>query len=131
MRLLRAGEPIPVFGDGSTARDYTFVLDTVDGISRGVTYLLGHQGVYETINLGNNQPVPLLALIRAVGQAVGIEPRLTFEAMQAGDVDVTYADISKARQLLNYDPRTSLDDGLQAFVQWLEVAGLTSPPFRA
>ncbi|OWP63973.1 epimerase [Hymenobacter amundsenii] len=125
VRLLRAGQPIPVFGDGSTARDYTFVLDTVDGISRGVDYLLSHQGVYETINLGNNQPVPLLALIQAVGQAVGIEPQLAFEAMQAGDVDVTYADISKARQLLDYAPRTSLADGLQAFVAWLDAPLVT------
>ncbi|MFD2787339.1 GDP-mannose 4,6-dehydratase [Hymenobacter rubripertinctus] len=127
VRLLRAGQPIPVFGDGSTARDYTFVLDTVDGISRGVGYLLDHAGVYETINLGNNRPVPLLELIRAVGEAVGIAPRLVFEPMQAGDVDVTYADIRKARELLGYAPRTSLAEGLRAFVEWQAA---TPPPFQ-
>jgi nucleoside-diphosphate-sugar epimerase len=94
VRRLRAGEVIPVFGDGSTARDYTFVLDTVDGIARGVDYLLSHSGVYETINLGNHRPVALLELIQAVGEAVGCEPQLEFQPMQAGDVDVTYADIS-------------------------------------
>ncbi|MBT9392312.1 GDP-mannose 4,6-dehydratase [Hymenobacter sp. NST-14] len=119
VRLLRAGKPIPVFGDGSTARDYTFVLDTVDGISRGVDYLLRHTGFYETINLGNNRPIPLLELIAAVGQAVGVEPQLAFQPMQAGDVDVTYADIRKAQELLGYSPQTSLSDGLQAFVEWL------------
>ncbi|UOR06895.1 GDP-mannose 4,6-dehydratase [Hymenobacter aerilatus] len=121
VRLLRAGHAIPVFGDGSTARDYTFVLDTVDGIARGVAYLLGHTGVYETINLGNNRPVPLLELIHAVGDAVGVTPRLEFQPMQAGDVDVTYADISKAQQLLGYQPQTSLPDGLRQFVAWQQA----------
>ncbi|NVO84512.1 GDP-mannose 4,6-dehydratase [Hymenobacter terrestris] len=119
VRLLRAGEAIPVFGDGSTARDYTFVLDTVDGIARGVEYLLEHHGVYETLNLGNHQPVPLLDLIAAVGRAVGTEPRLEFRPMQPGDVDTTCADISKARQLLGYAPQTNLNEGLKAFVDWL------------
>ncbi|QDA61983.1 GDP-mannose 4,6-dehydratase [Hymenobacter jejuensis] len=119
VRLLRAGQPIPVFGDGTTARDYTFVLDTVDGIARGVQYLLDHENVYETLNLGNNRPVPLLELIEEVGKAVGITPQLEFLPMQAGDVDITYADISKAQRLLGYQPRTSLADGLRQFVQWL------------
>ncbi|WP_303311535.1 GDP-mannose 4,6-dehydratase [Hymenobacter sp. BT730] len=120
VRRLRAGEAISVFGDGSTARDYTYVLDTVDGIVRGIDYLLGHSDVYETINLGNHRPVALLELIKAVGEAVGTEPQLEFQPMQAGDVDVTYADISKANQLLGYSPQTSLQEGLRAFVQWLD-----------
>jgi len=118
VRLLQAGQPIPVFGDGSTARDYTFVLDTVDGIARGVAYLLAQQNVYETINLGNNQPVPLLALIKAIGEAVDVTPHLEFLPMQPGDVDITYADISKAQRLLGYQPQTSLAEGLRQFVAW-------------
>ena len=118
VRLLRAGEPIPVFGDGRTARDYTFVLDTVDGIARGVAYLLAHHGVCETLNLGNHQPVALLALIQAVGEAVGVTPRLEFRPMQPGDVEVTYADISKARTLLGYAPQTPLAEGLRQYVAW-------------
>ena len=121
VRLLQAGQPIPVYGDGSTARDYTFVLDTVDGIARGMAYLLGHTGVYETLNLGNNRPVALLELIAAVGEAVGTEPQLEFRPMQPGDVDVTYADISKARRLLGYAPQTSLADGLTEFVRWMNT----------
>lgn len=120
-RLLQSGQPIPVYGDGSTARDYTFVTDTVDGIVRGVRYLLQHEGVYETLNLGNNRPVPLLELIRAVAEAVGVEPELQFQPMQAGDVDVTFADIRKAQALLGYAPQTSLADGLRQFVQWLDA----------
>ncbi|RAK70083.1 GDP-mannose 4,6-dehydratase [Hymenobacter edaphi] len=122
-RLLRTGQPIPVYGDGSTARDYTFVADTVDGVVRGVRYLLAHDGVYETVNLGNNRPVPLLELIQAVATAVGVEARLQFEPMQAGDVDVTFADIRKAQQLLGYAPQTSLADGLRQFVEWLDAQG--------
>jgi len=118
VRLLRAGQPIPVFGDGTTARDYTYVADTVDGIARGVHYLLTHTDVYQTINLGNNNPVTLLDLIQAIGTAVGVTPELQFQPMQAGDVDVTYADISKAHQLLGYAPQTSLADGLAQFVAW-------------
>ena len=121
VRLLRAGHPIPVFGDGSTARDYTYVLDTVDGIARGVAYLLAHQGVYETLNLGNHHPVPLLTLIQAVGEAVGVTPQLEFRPMQPGDVDVTYADIRKARALLGYDPQTTLAEGLRQFVAWQQA----------
>lgn len=122
VRLLRAGQVIPVFGDGSTARDYTFVADTVDGIARGVRYLLDHTDVFETVNLGNHQPVPLLELIAAVGQAAGIKPELTFQPMQAGDVNITYADISKAQALLGYAPQTSLAEGLRQFVAWLPEA---------
>ena len=121
VRLLRAGQAIPVFGDGSTARDYTFVLDTVDGIARGVAYLLAHEGVYETVNLGNHHPVALLTLIHAIGEAVGVTPQLEFHAMQPGDVDVTYADISKARALLGYEPQTSLAEGLRQFVRWQQA----------
>ncbi|UOQ53870.1 GDP-mannose 4,6-dehydratase [Hymenobacter cellulosivorans] len=119
VRLLQAGQAIPVFGTGSTARDYTFVADTVDGIARGLQYLLTNHGVFETVNLGNSRPVPLLTLIEAVGQAVGIEPELRFEPPQAGDVDITFADIRKAQTLLGYAPQTSLTEGLRQFVTWL------------
>ncbi|WP_245328298.1 GDP-mannose 4,6-dehydratase [Hymenobacter aquaticus] len=121
VRLLQAGQPIPVFGNGSTSRDYTFVADTVDGIVRGVRYLLAHTGVFETVNLGNSRPVPLLELIEAVGKVVGVEPELSFQPLQAGDVDTTFADISKAQLLLGYAPRTSLAEGLRRFVEWLPV----------
>lgn len=127
VRLLRAGQPIPVFGDGNTARDYTFVQDTVEGIVRGVAYLLTHTGVYETVNLGNSRPVALLELIAAVGAAVGEQPRLDFQPMQAGDVDITYADISKARQLLGYAPQITLEAGLTRFVQWLDQTSILEP----
>ncbi|GAA4010684.1 GDP-mannose 4,6-dehydratase [Hymenobacter fastidiosus] len=120
-RLMQAGQPVPVFGDGTTARDYTYVDDTVDGIVRSIAYLLQHTHVCEVVNLGNNRPVPLLALIQAVGEALGCQPELEFLPMQAGDVNVTYADISKAHRLLGYAPKTTLAQGLAEFVQWLET----------
>jgi len=119
-RLLLSGQPIPMYGDGSTARDYTFVADTVDGIARGVAYLLTHPGTYEIINLGNSSPIKLHDLIVAVGEAVGVVPMLDLRPMQAGDVETTYADSSKARQLLGYAPQTTLPEGLRQFVQWLQ-----------
>jgi nucleoside-diphosphate-sugar epimerase len=120
-RLLRAGQPIPVFGDGSTARDYTFVADTVNGIAHGVQYLLAQATpVFEIINLGNNRPVTLTSLIAVLGAAMGIKPKLEFQPMQAGDVEMTFADISRARQLLGYQPRTALATGLRQFVTWLD-----------
>jgi UDP-glucuronate 4-epimerase len=120
-RLLRADQPIPVYGDGSMARDYTFVADTVDGIVRGLEYLLAHPGTYETVNLGNSQPVPLLELVAAIGAAVGVQPVLQFQPTQAGDVDITYADNTKALRLLGYQPRTTLAEGLRQFVDWLDA----------
>ncbi|HEX8328087.1 MAG TPA: SDR family NAD(P)-dependent oxidoreductase [Hymenobacter sp.] len=122
-RLLRAGQPIPVFGDGHTARDYTFVDDTVEGIARGIAYLLAQEApVYELVNLGNHHPVSLLELIEAVGKAVGVEPQLSFQVPQAGDVEITYADITKAQHMLGYAPQTKLAEGLRQFVQWLDGA---------
>ncbi|KAA9339859.1 NAD-dependent epimerase/dehydratase family protein [Hymenobacter busanensis] len=120
-RLLLAGKPIPVYGDGSTARDYTFVGDTVEGIVRGIQYLLTHPGCYETVNLGNNRPVALLELIEAIGQALQIQPQLEYQPMQAGDVDVTFADLTKAQTLLGYAPHTPLAEGLAQFVAWLRA----------
>ena len=73
------------------------------------------------MNLGNNRPVTLLELIQAIGAAVGVTPQLHFQPMQAGDVDVTYADISKARQLLGYAPQTTLAEGLRQFVAWQQA----------
>ncbi|WP_035564021.1 GDP-mannose 4,6-dehydratase [Hymenobacter sp. IS2118] len=131
-RLLRARQLIPVYGDGSTSRDYTFVADTVDGIVRGLHYLLQHPGTYETVNLGNSHPVALLDLIAAVGTAVGVVPQLAFGPEQPGDVATTYADNSKAHRLLGYAPRTPLAEGLRQFAAWLDAEPQTAAvPLRA
>lgn len=118
VRLISEGKSIPMFGDGSTARDYTFVDDTVRGIYGALEYLWNHDSVFEIVNLGNNSPVKLKDLIVAVGKAVNKPVKINQLPMQQGDVDITYADIEKARRLFGYDPKTEMEDGLAEFVAW-------------
>ncbi|CAN5428929.1 GDP-mannose 4,6-dehydratase [soil metagenome] len=118
VKMIKAGEPITMYGDGSTARDYTFVGDTVDGFMKALQYVMGHNKVYEIINLGNNGPVKLSDLINAIYTAVGAQPNIIPMPMQPGDVDITYADIAKAQQLLGYQPITALQEGLNQFINW-------------
>jgi nucleoside-diphosphate-sugar epimerase len=125
-KLISAGQPVPVYGDGSTARDYTFVHDTVDGIIRALDYLQQREKVYDTINLGNNKPVKLKELVRTIFEVLEKEPDVKYLPMQPGDVDITYADISKAKRLLGYNPQTTLKEGLLQFRQWLQESAQVS-----
>jgi UDP-glucuronate 4-epimerase len=109
------GDALTVYGDGSTSRDYTFVGDIVNGILAALEY---KDSEYEIINLGNHYSIPLIELIQAIEKAVGKKAVLQYGPEQPGDVPKTYADISKAKQLLGYDPKTSLENGLRAFVDW-------------
>ncbi|MFN0008278.1 MAG: GDP-mannose 4,6-dehydratase [Planctomycetota bacterium] len=108
------GQPIPFFGDGSTRRDYTYIDDIVDGVVRAIDRCEG----YEIYNLGESQTTSLSELVRLIGEVTGKEPVLDRQPMQPGDVLVTYADVSKARARLGYDPRTSVREGLDRFVRW-------------
>ena len=112
------GQPIPVYGDGSSARDYTYVSDIVAGIESAVQYLLQNKSVYEIINLGNNVPVALNELIGQIEQV--LNRKVTIERMpwQPGDVNLTCADISKANNLLGYHPKVTLTEGLIHFRDW-------------
>ena len=116
-RLMRSGKPVPFYGDGSTKRDYTFIADIVDGVVRALTYTATR---FEVINLGNHHCVSLAELVNAVGAALGIKPLTDPQPEQPGDVPQTWADISKARQLLGWEPRTKLADGLRAYREWLD-----------
>lgn len=109
------GDAIPVFGDGSTSRDYTFVEDTIQGIEAAIDY---KDTDFEIINLGNRQTVTLSQLIEAIENVCGKKAIVDRQPEQPGDVPQTYADISKAQKLLNYQPKTSLEAGLNAFYQW-------------
>lgn len=117
-KLILNNEEIPMFGDGSTARDYTYYKDTVEGICRALNYLFGHDQVYEIINLGNNQPVKLRDMISAIEKATGRKANIKQLPMQPGDVDVTYACIEKAEKLLGYHPKYTFDEGIRNFVDW-------------
>lgn len=117
-RLMLSGEKIPMYGDGSTSRDYTYVEDIVDGITRSCEYVSNQTNVYEIINLGSNNPISLKEMIETIGGVLEVEPMIETLPMQPGDVDRTYADISKARQLLGYEPHTTFREGIQKFVEW-------------
>lgn len=117
-RLMLAGEEIPMFGDGSTSRDYTYIDDIVDGIIKSTEYVFNNENVYEIINIGNSSPISLKEMIYTIGEVLNITPKIKQLPMQPGDVDKTYADISKAKKLLNYEPKTSFKEGITKFVEW-------------
>jgi UDP-glucuronate 4-epimerase len=114
VRLALSGRPIPFFGDGSTRRDYTYVDDIVDGVLRAIDRCEG----YEIYNLGESATTSLAELVRLIGEACGVGVKLERLPAQPGDVEITYADVSKARARLGYAPRTPVPLGLARFVAW-------------
>ena len=117
-RLMLEGKEIPMFGDGTTSRDYTYIDDIVDGIIKSCNYCMNNQDVYEILNIGNSSPTTLKEMIDTIGQALGIEPKIKQLPMQPGDVDRTYADVSKAKTLIGYEPKTTFKEGIENFVKW-------------
>lgn len=110
-------QAIPVYGDGSTSRDYTFVADTVQGIMAAINY---EDSDFEIFNLGNHQTVTLAELITAIEETCGEKAMINRLPEQPGDVPRTYADIAKAERLLNYHPKTTLKTGLASFYKWFK-----------
>ena len=117
-RLMLNNEEIPMFGDGTTSRDYTYVDDIVDGICKSCNYVMTHDNVYEIINLGSNNPISLKDMISIIGKTLGIKPKIKKLGMQPGDVDRTYADITKAKKLLGYKPSITFEEGIKKFIEW-------------
>src|SRR3989454_1440474 len=113
-RLIAAGKPIPVFGDGSTARDYTYVTDTVDGVIACTQKEFG----YDIFNLGESQTVTLSRLIELLEKSLGTKAIVESQAPQPGDVPITFADITRARQHLGYKPKVRIAEGIPLFVEW-------------
>lgn len=122
-RLMAAGEPIPVFGDGATRRDYTYVDDIVQGIEGALAFAAAHPGAFEIVNLGESDTVTLSRLIELLAHSLGVTPVLQRLPAQPGDVDQTYADIGRARALLGYRPETRIEDGIPRFVEWFRSRG--------
>lgn len=117
-RLMLENKEIPMFGDGTTSRDYTYVDDIVDGIIKSCEYTLNNENVYEILNLGNSSPISLKEMINIIGKTLGVEPKIKQLPMQPGDVDRTYADISKAKKLIGYEPKINFEEGIKKFVGW-------------
>jgi UDP-glucuronate 4-epimerase len=113
-RLISEGRPIPVFGDGSAARDYTFITDTLDGIMACTQREFG----CEVFNLGESQTVTLQDLIALLEKSLGKKAIIDRQPLQPGDVPITFADISKARARLGYQPRVNIEQGITKFVDW-------------
>ncbi len=111
------GEEIQKFGDGTSKRDYTYVGDIVEGITK----CLGKTFGYEIINLGSNNPVSLNEFIEILEKTTGKKANVKELPMQKGDVDITYADITKAKKLLGWEPRVSFKEGIQRFVEWYKT----------
>ena len=119
-RLMLNNEEIPMYGNGETSRDYTYIDDIVDGVFKSCDYIEKNKNVYEIINLGNSSPVSLKEMICTIGRGLNIKPIIKQFPMQLGDVDKTYADITKANKMLWYKPQVSFDEGINRFVKWFE-----------
>ena len=114
-RRVHAGQSIDQFGDGSTRRDYTYI----DDIIQGTMAALDYKGpLYDIFNLGESETIRLKDLISAIENALGKKAKINRLPEQPGDMPLTCADISKARQLLGYNPTTKLSEGLPKFIEW-------------
>ncbi len=116
-KLISAGKTIPVFGDGTTRRDYTYIDDIISGVRAAMDY---DQSPYEVINLGESRTVELRELISLLESALGKTAQIDRQPTQPGDVPQTFADISKARRLLGYNPQTQIEEGIRKFVAWFQ-----------
>ena len=119
VRMTLAGDALPFYGDGTTARDYTYIDDIVSGVLGAIDNCAG----YEIYNLGESLTTTLDELVQNIGSALGREVILDRQPMQPGDVVITYADVSKARERLGYAPTTALPEGMLRFVDWYQTAG--------
>src|SRR2546421_3154391 len=114
-KLISAGNPIPVFGDGTTRRDYTYIDDIIAGVRAAIDYDASN---YEIINLGESRTVELRELISLLEKELGKTAQIDRQPLQPGDVPQTFADIAKARRLLKYNPQTQIEGGINKFVEW-------------
>ncbi len=116
-RLLCEGSPIPVYGDGSTSRDYTYIDDTIDGVLKAIDYIGSHHG-FEIFNLGESRTVSLAEMLAGLEKATGKKALIDRQPLQPGDVAYTCADITKSREVLAYNPVWTFEDGLSRFLDW-------------
>ncbi|HEU4451763.1 MAG TPA: NAD-dependent epimerase/dehydratase family protein [Longimicrobium sp.] len=119
-RRMLAGEAVPLFGDGSSRRDYTYVDDIVQGIEGAIRFT-GERRAFEIFNLGESVTTTLLRLVELIAAAAGVEPRIEWLPPQPGDVEATFADVSKAREMLGYTPSTRVEEGIPRFVEWFRA----------
>lgn len=114
-KLITEGKPIPVFGDGTTKRDYTYIDDIIQGVTAAIDY---EQTPFEVINLGESNTVELNYLIQLIEENLGKKAIIDKKPDQPGDVPMTYADVTRAKKLLNYNPKTNIEEGIREFTRW-------------
>ncbi len=114
-QLISEGKPIPVFGDGTMRRDYTYIDDIIQGVRAAIEY---EGSNFEVFNLGESETTELSRLIELLEENLGVKAIIDRQPMQPGDVPATYADITKSRELLRYDPTTKITEGITKFVEW-------------
>ena len=120
-KLILEDKEITMYGDGNTFRDYTYIDDIVDGIMKSIDYVQKNNEVYEIINLGSSNPIKLKEMIEIIGKELKKRPKIKQIEMQQGDVDGTYADISKAKEILGYEPKTKFEDGIRKFIESIKI----------
>jgi len=126
-KLISAGRPVPVFGDGTTRRDYTYIDDIISGVRAAIDY---DASKYEIINLGESRTVELRELISLLETALDMRAEIDRQPRQPGDVPQTFADITKARRLLGYNPQTQIEAGIEKFVEWFRESAALPPDVR-
>jgi len=128
-KAITEGKPIKVFNNGDLSRDFTYIADIIEGVTKVLLHIPdknAEQPFYQIFNIGNSQPVPLMDFIRTMEEALGIKAILQMLPMQLGDMKITYADTSELEQAVNYKPATSLKEGVGKFVEWYKTSYLLS-----
>jgi UDP-glucuronate 4-epimerase len=125
-KLIVNDEDLPFYGDGSTERDYTYIDDIIAGTLKAIDWVQAGQGLYEIFNLGESRTVTLKHMVETLEKVIGKKAKLERLPLQTGDVQRTFADITKAQKILGYNPTTAFEDGIEKFIQWYkEINTLT------
>lgn len=118
-KLIMEDKPIPMFGDGTTARDYTYITDIINGTVKALNYVLQkNKHIFDVFNLGGSHPISLKDLIDIIGNTLEKKPQIEKLPMQPGDVNITFSDYSHAKDILEYTPKVKIEEGVKNFVKW-------------
>lgn len=117
-KLIYDNKEIPFYGDGSTRRDYTYITDILDGVFKAIDWTRSKKKLFEVFNLGESQTVSLSELIFQLEISIGKKAMLHYMPLQQGDVNITYADISKSRRILGYEPKVLFKNGIDLYIKW-------------
>lgn len=126
--LIEDDKPLPLYGDGTTCRDYTYIDDIIDGIKRAINYNIDG---FEVFNLGAGSPVSLRQMVQTIEKVLNKKAKIEYLPMQEGDVLRTSCDISKARDLLGYNPKINFEDGIKKYIKWKNENNLTKKALQS